>query len=122
VESALPGSSAEPIPQDLADAFCATVLRFPDGGFGSPEPTIGFRGQVEPISAVCTMVESFKSDRIPDDIFARLCSYMRIGDERLKNNLASDHSYSMAADCLLQLIQRRVTEYVRSEALRRERA
>jgi hypothetical protein len=40
---------------------------------------------------------------------------MRLGDEKRKNDLAGDQSYSMAADCLLQLIQRRVTEYVRRE-------
>jgi hypothetical protein len=63
-----------------------------------------------------------KNDQIPKDIFARLCRYMHPGDEKPKNNLASDQSYSMAADCLLQLIQRRVTEYVRREALRRDQA
>jgi hypothetical protein len=69
------------------------------------------------------MIEPFKNDQIPKDIFARLSSYMRLGDEKLKNDLASDQSYSMAADCLLRLIQRRVTEYVRREAtLRGDRA
>jgi hypothetical protein len=43
---------------------------------------------------------------------------MRLGDEKRKNDLAGDQSYSIAADCLLQLIQRRVTEYVRREAWR----
>jgi hypothetical protein len=103
---------AERIPQDLADSFCAAVVCFPDGGFGSPEPAVEFRGRVEPISAICTMVEPFKDDQIPEDIFARLCRYMRVGDEKLKNSLASDQSYSMAGGCLLRLIQRRIDEYI----------
>ena len=112
--------SASPIPHDLAVAFCAAVVRYQNGGIGSPDPTVEFRGQ-EPISTICAMVEPFKNDLIPADIFTRLRSYMRLGDKRLKDNLASDQSYSMAGDCLLQLIQRRVTEYVRDEALRRDR-
>jgi hypothetical protein len=111
--------SANSIPKDLADSFCAAVVCYPDGRFGSPEPTVGFRGRVEPISTICSMIEPFKPDQIPKDIFARLSSYMRLGDEKLKNDLASDQSYSMAADCLLRLIQRRVTEYVRREAILR---
>ena len=35
---------AKPIPGDLAEAFCAAVLSYPDGDFGSSEPTVGFRG------------------------------------------------------------------------------
>jgi hypothetical protein len=110
------------IPKDLADSFCAAVVRYSDEGFACPDPTVEFRGGVEPISAICALVEPFKNDQIPKDILARLCSYMRLGDEKPKNNLASDQSYSMAADCLLQLIQRRVTEYVQREALRRDQA
>jgi hypothetical protein len=103
---------AKAIPQDLAHSFCAAVVRFPDGGFGSPEPAVEFRGRIEPISAICTMVEPFKSDQIPEDIFTRLCGYMRPGDEMLKNNLAGDQSYSIAGGCLLQLIRRRDGEYL----------
>ena len=61
------------------------------------------------------MVECFKNDQVPADILLHLCGYMRLGDEKRKNDLAIDQSYSRAADCLLQLIQRRVTEYVRRE-------
>jgi hypothetical protein len=118
----MPEQSAKPIPQDLAEAFCAAVLCFPDRGFGSPEPCVGFRGHVEPISTICAMIESFKNEQIPENIFARLRSYMHLGDEKLKDDLATDRSYSVAGDCLLQLIRRRVTEYVRREALRRDRA
>jgi hypothetical protein len=122
VEANMADRSAKPIPKDLADALCAAVVRYSDGGFGSPDPTLGFRGHVEPISTICAMVERFKHDQVPADILSRLCSYMRPGDEERKNDLASDQSYSMAGDCLLQLIQRRVDEYVRREALRRDRA
>jgi hypothetical protein len=110
---------AKSIPQDLAKAFCEAVLCFRDGEFGSPEPSVDFRGLVEPISTICAMVESFKSDQVPADVLLRLCSYMRLGDEKRKNDLARDQSYSMAGDCLLQLIQRRVTDYVRREEWRR---
>jgi hypothetical protein len=111
--------TAKPIPQDLARAFCEAVLCFRDEEFGSPEPSVEFRGHVEPISTICAMVESFKNDQVPADILLRLCGYMRLGDEKRKNDLANDRSYSMAADCLLQLMQRRVTEYVRREEWRR---
>jgi hypothetical protein len=109
---------AKSIPQDLAKAFCEAVLCFRDEEFGSPEPSVEFRGHIEPISTICAMVYAFKNDQVPADILLRLCSYMRLGDEKRKNDLTGDHSYSVAADCLLQLIQRRVTEYVRREAWR----
>jgi hypothetical protein len=110
--------TAKPIPRDLAEAFCAAVVCYRNGDFGSPEPTVRFLGQTEPISTICAMVEPFKNDQIPKDILARLSSYMRLGDENAKNDLAGNQSYSMAGDCLLQLIQRRVTEYVRRQAWR----
>jgi hypothetical protein len=66
--------SANPIPKDLADSFFAAVVRYSDGGFGSPDPTVGFRGLAEPISTICAMVEPFKNDQIPKDILARLFS------------------------------------------------
>ena len=112
MEKAMP-EPAKPIPQDLAEAFCAAVVCYPDGGFGSPEPTVEYLGQDEPIDTIFAMVESFRINEIPEEIFARLCSYMRLGDERLKSHLASDRSYSMAGDCLLRLIRRRIDEYVR---------
>jgi len=114
--------STKPIPRDLATAFCEAVLSYQDWASGNAEPTVVFCGHVEPISTICAMVESFKGDQIPGDIFLHLCACMRVGDQNLKIDLASDHSYSKAADCLLQLIQRRVTEYVRREVSRRDRA
>src|ERR1700693_228646 len=114
----MPEQSAKAIPRDLADAFCAAVVRYQGEANANPDPTIGFRGQAEPISTICAMVEPFKNEQIPDDIFVRLCSYMQRGDKKLKTDLDGDRSYTMAADCLLQLIQRRVTEYVRREAWR----
>jgi hypothetical protein len=120
--AAMSKQSTKPIPRDLATAFCEAVLSYQDWAPGNAEPTVVFCGHVEPISAICAMVESFKSDQIPGDIFLRLCAYVRVGDEYLKIDLASDRCYSKAADCLLQLIQRRVTEYVRQEAWRRDRA
>jgi hypothetical protein len=109
-------------PTRLSHRICEAVLSYQDWAPGNAEPTVVFCGHVEPISAICAMVESFKSDQIPGDIFLRLCAYVRVGDEYLKIDLASDRCYSKAADCLLQLIQRRVTEYVRQEAWRRDRA
>ena len=108
----MPEQSAGPIPRDLADSFCAAAVCYPDGGFGSPEPAVEFRGRVEPISTICTLVEPFKNDQIPEDIFARICGYMRDSDENLKNKLAGDTSYSTAGECLLKLIQRREAEYI----------
>jgi hypothetical protein len=56
------------IPQDLAKAFCKAVLRFRDEEFGSPEPSVEFRGYIEPISTICAMVYAFKNDQAPADI------------------------------------------------------
>jgi hypothetical protein len=111
--------AAEPIPQDLAKAFCQAVLCFRDQESSGPDPSVRFRGQAQPVSTICAMVESFKNDQVPADILLRLCGHMRLGDEKRENDLAGDQSYSMAGDCLLQLIQRRVTEYVRREEWRR---
>jgi hypothetical protein len=99
--------SDKPIPEDLAVAFCAAVLAYPDGDFTSTEPSVGFRGQAEPMTAIAHMAMHFKSDQIPQDIFRRLCSYMRLGDHLLKNDLAADQSYSMAGRVLLHLIGHR---------------
>jgi len=104
---------SKPILQGLAEAFCAAVVCYPNGGFGSPEPTVEYLGHDEPIDTICAMVEPFKIDQIPEEIFARLSSYMRLGDDSLKNHLASDQSHSMAGGCLLRLIRRRIDEYVR---------
>jgi hypothetical protein len=59
VEANMADRSAKPIPKDLADALYAAVVRYSDGGFGSPDPSVGFRGHVEPISTICAMVEPF---------------------------------------------------------------
>jgi hypothetical protein len=99
--------SGGPIPQDLAEAFCAAVLAYADGDFGSSQPTVGFRGQTEPITAIAHMATHFKNDQIPKNIFRCLCSYMRLGDHLLKNDLATDQSYSMAGRTLLHLIRHR---------------
>jgi len=120
--AAMSKKSTKPIPRDLATAFCEAVLSYQDWVSGNAEPTVVFCGHVERISTICAMVESFKGDQIPGDIFSRLCACMRVGDENLKIDLASDRSYSKATDCFLQLIQRRVTEYVRGELSRRDRA
>ena len=109
----MPEPLAPSISPELAKAFCEAVLCYPDGGFGSPEPVVGYLGQGEPISTISGMAVHFKNDQIPEDIFAILCGYMRESDERLKNELASDRSYSMAARCLLHLIRRREAEYIR---------
>jgi hypothetical protein len=98
--------STQPIPQDLAEAFCAAVLAYPDGDFGSTEPTVRVRGQAEPINAIARMVTHFKDDQIPKDILRCLCSYMGLGDHLRKNDLAGDQSYAMAARCFIHLIER----------------
>jgi hypothetical protein len=106
-EGIMSDQSGEPIPEDLAEAFCAAVLAYPDGDFTGTEPRVGFRGQAEPMTAIAHMATHFKNDQIPQYVFRCLCSYMRLGDHLLKNDLANDQSYSMAARTLLHLIKRR---------------
>jgi hypothetical protein len=92
--------STKPIPRDLATAFCEAVLSYQDWASGNAEPTIVFCGHVEPISTICAMAESFKSDQIPGDILSRLCACVGVFDENLKIDLASDHSYSKSGGLL----------------------
>ena len=103
----MPEQSAKPIPQELADAFRDAVIWFPDSELGNAP--IAFRGQREKARDICGMASLFK-DPLPQEVFQGLCAHMSYGhhdDHKLKDVLANEKTYSMAARCFLQLIESR---------------
>jgi hypothetical protein len=67
------------------------------------------------VSAVCSLVDGFR-DRVRNDVRDSLLSYFD-GAEKLE--FAEDPSYAMAGYCLRVLIERRLLEYQKLEANRR---
>jgi hypothetical protein len=101
----------EPIPPDLAKAFADAVFAF---GVWSPEQN----GRVIPIrrrgfysiSSVCDFVSRFTVP-LPQRVFKKLRSYMNDApDGELIAKLEADKSYSTAAQCLREMIERRAVK------------
>jgi hypothetical protein len=69
-------------------------------------------GSAYPISAVCGLVGEFQ-DRLPEDIFDRLMSYMReIRYTLLRQKLVAEHSYAAGSRCFLRLIEDRKRHFL----------
>jgi hypothetical protein len=117
----MPEQSANPIPQDLAAAFRDAVFCYPDCEFGTAR--VAFRGRAELASAICDMTMLF-SDGLPEDEFARLCELMSYGhhnDDKLKDVLANEKTYAVAALCLKQLIASHIRQDELLKKMRRNR-
>jgi len=103
----------DPISSDLITAFLEAVDLYRDyWSPASPERAIAFRGAFYSIGAVCVLVRSYK-DRLPDSVLAELLAFTDAANMDFGERLASERSYAAAAHCLLQLMDRRKTEYRR---------
>jgi hypothetical protein len=58
------------------------------------------------MSAVCGLVTEF-NERLPDDVFDRLMTYMRDIRIRLRQKIFAEHSYAEGGRCFLRLIEDR---------------
>ncbi len=105
-------SPSGPIPEDLRAAFRNAVWSYADWNpaLAEPEVTLGDRRCA--LSAVCGLVGDFH-DRLAEDIFDRLMSYLReIRYTLLRQKLVAEHSYAAAGQCFLRLIEDRKRHFL----------
>ena len=106
-------SGSGPIPDHLRAAFHKAVWSYADWNPALPEPEVplGDR-QHYALSAVCGLVDDFH-DRLAEDIFDRLMSYLReIRYTLLRQRLVAEHSYTAAGQCFLRLIEDRKRHFL----------
>jgi hypothetical protein len=97
----------DPIPTALSAAFRSAVWLYSDWMPSLPEPQVRLGSKTHNMSAICGLVDRFH-DRLPDDVFDRLMSYMRdIRYTLLRQKLVADQSYIAGARCFLRLIEDR---------------
>jgi hypothetical protein len=99
------GPSPDPIPDNLSATFRSAVC-------GSiPIGCHRYRSR----KSVCGLLDGFE-DRMPDDVFEKLMTYMRdIRYTLLRQKIAAEQSYTAGARCFLRLIEDRKRECLRSE-------
>jgi hypothetical protein len=95
----------ESIPQKLREAFDQAVSVYPSWTPLLPERLVTIDDRFLTMSEVCVSVEKFH-DPLPMPVFDRLSTY--IAEHRvLRDKLEQDQTYSTAASCFRQLIERR---------------
>jgi hypothetical protein len=72
-KSTLDGSSSEPIPNDLRDAFWGAIGAYSNWSYGQPEPEISYQRRPISISLVCDLVGHY-DDPMPTDFWNLLTS------------------------------------------------
>ena len=101
------GSSPDQLPDDLRAALRSAVWLYSDWMPSLPEPEVSFGHQFHTMSAVCGLLDGF-NDRLPDDVFEKLMSYMRdIRYTLLRQKIVAERSYTAGARCFLRLIEDR---------------
>jgi hypothetical protein len=101
-----------PIPDDLRAAFRQAVWSYADWNPALVEPEVTVANRHYALSAVCGLVDDFH-DRLAEDIFDRLMSYLReIRYTLLRQRLVADHSYAAAGQCFLRLIEDRKRHFL----------
>jgi hypothetical protein len=108
-----------PIDANLAEAFHDAVGCY----FVSWKPSdhgreISIDGKPFTIDAICRRVMSF-SDRLPDHLLHRLLDAGDVREVGLKAALARERTYAAGAELLLDVMDRRVSEYQHRETLLR---
>jgi hypothetical protein len=105
-------SMSGPIPDDLRAAFRKAVWSYADWNPALAEPEVPFRDRHYALSAMCGLVDDFH-DRLAEDIFDRLMSYLReIRYTLLRQRLVAEHSYAAAGQCFLRLIEDRKRHFL----------
>jgi hypothetical protein len=108
----------EQMPVDLIEAFdqtVSTLIAWKDGG----EPTVNVHGRPTPISAIASLVETYKGT-MPAKLYWPLVRHANRSSERRTEafKLAEDSSYETGARCLLQWIRNNESDFWRTEAFR----
>jgi len=98
-------NGGEPIPQKLREAFDQAVSVYSSWTPLLPERLVTIDDRFFTMSEVCGLVDKFR-DALPMPAFDRLSSYMA-EHKQLRGKLERDQTYSTAADCFRQLIERR---------------
>jgi hypothetical protein len=105
-------SGSGPIPDHLRAAFRKAVWSYADWNPALPEPEVPLGDRHYALSAVCGLVDDFH-DRLAEDIFDRLMSYLReIRYTLLRQRLVAEHSYTAAGQCFLRLIEDRKRHFL----------
>jgi hypothetical protein len=105
-------SAAGSIPDDLRAAFRNAVWSYADWNPALAEPEVPLGDRHYALSAVCGLVGDFH-DRLAEDIFDRLMSYLRgIRYTLLRQKLVAEHSYAAAGQCFLRLIEDRKRHFL----------
>jgi hypothetical protein len=100
-------SSAKFMPCQVREAFHNAVWIYTDWTPSLPEPMVRLGETCHSMSAVCGLVDEF-IERLPDDVFDRLMTYMRdIRYTLLRQKMVAEHSYAAGGRCFLRLIEDR---------------
>jgi hypothetical protein len=95
---------------DYLNAFDAAVRYFASGDWNATLPDlrrITIDGKPHSIRQVCALVDGF-GDRLPDEVYRVLRSQIHLGSEELQRKLEKGGAYTVAARCLLELIEQRI--------------
>ena len=95
----------EPIPQKLREAFDQAVSVYASWTPLLPERLVTIDDRFFTMSEVCGLVDKFR-DALPKLAFDQLSGYMAEYTQ-LRGRLERDPTYSTAAKCFRQLIERR---------------
>ena len=105
-------SASGSIPDHLREAFRKAVWSYADWNPTLPEPEVPLGDRHYAVSSLCGLVGEFH-DRLAQDIFDRLMSYLReIRYTLLRQKLVAEHSYAAAGQCFLRLIEDRKRHFL----------
>jgi hypothetical protein len=100
------------IPDHLREAFRHAVWSYAGWNPAQPEPEVQVGDKRYALSAICGLMDGF-NDRLSEDIFDRLMSYLReIRYTLLRQKLVAEHSYAAAGRCFLRLIEDRKRHFL----------
>jgi hypothetical protein len=108
----------EQMPVDLSEAFgqaVSALIAWEDGG----EPTVNVHGRPTPISAIASLVGTYKCT-MPAKLYWPLVRHANRSPQRRIEafKLAEDSSYETGARCLLQWIRNNESKFSQNELLR----
>jgi hypothetical protein len=108
----------EQMPVDLSEAFgqaVNTLIAWKDG----EEPAVNVHGRPTPISAIASLVETYKGT-MPAKLYWPLVRHANRSPERRIEafKLAEDSSYEIGARCLLQWIRNNESKFWQNEEFR----
>jgi hypothetical protein len=97
-------NSDQNVPHKLREAFDQALSAYPSWMPMLPERLVTVDDKLLTLSEVCGLVEKFR-DALPVSTFHQLSHYMA-EHKQLRDKLERDQTYSTAANCFRQLIER----------------